>query len=594
MRHGTMISRAFVSMIVFVAAIFFSFAVFLVFKTYQRSIETDIFYYTRELEDRIIRLTGTEYRRYMLLTDIGKTIDGKEAEKKLRNLIEGKSDIFDLNGEFQKLVSAIGYYDSDSPQTAYEYEIKSGEWKTLSDVFGGRPEAPGWNLVLKKDRNDKTDIFMIEVIGNGGRTLFFRLDSSGFFDGYVKDIINDIDPDLRFEWFEGNNFGTEKYRNRAINYKFRPFNIIFSYKKNITPLIVEMPGLWDFQSNIIKRPRRDSIPPEPGSKQRKAPEMDQKNDPGNNINNEPPPFFHSGFYVKVYHQNGSYYYNIERKAAISFLETVFIFIIIAALFIIILIQLQRSRIMRYKEQQFVASVTHELRTPLTVIRSAADNLSSGIVPSEKLKLYSSLITEQSDRLSKMIEEILLYSSLEGKHQQKSIPEEISLSLICEELKKNFNQLTSSSMIEIKWDIIGLPDKVISSPEAINMVLSNLITNALNHAYIGIINDNDKKQEIRVSFKMLIPNMLHITVEDDGRGIENRELKHIFSPFYRDAISRSRQEKGSGLGLFIAKQKAHISGGKLIVKSPYKRDDGSMSNGCKFILTLPCSLKSEET
>ena len=75
-------------------------------------------------------------------------------------------------------------------------------------------------------------------------------------------------------------------------------------------------------------------------------------------------------------------------------------------------QLQKTANLRKKEKAFVASVTHELRTPLTVIRSAADNLARGIVPAEKLKIYSDLIIDNSSRLGTMIEEILLYSGFE--------------------------------------------------------------------------------------------------------------------------------------------------------------------------------------
>ena len=77
--------------------------------------------------------------------------------------------------------------------------------------------------------------------------------------------------------------------------------------------------------------------------------------------------------------------------------------------------------LRYKEKEFVASVTHELRTPLTVIRSAADNLSSGIVASEKLPVYGGLINDQSERLANMIEEILMYSNIEHKKRRQEEP-----------------------------------------------------------------------------------------------------------------------------------------------------------------------------
>ena len=86
----------------------------------------------------------------------------------------------------------------------------------------------------------------------------------------------------------------------------------------------------------------------------------------------------------------------------------------------------------------------------------------------------------------------------------------------------------------------------------------------------------------------------ITVEDDGRGIESREMKHIFDPFYRDEVSRQRQEKGSGLGLFISKHKVSAAGGSLSAESPYRRIDGKKQSGCRFTLTLPLQYENDLT
>jgi signal transduction histidine kinase len=76
------------------------------------------------------------------------------------------------------------------------------------------------------------------------------------------------------------------------------------------------------------------------------------------------------------------------------------------------------------------------------------------------------------------------------------------------------------------------------------------------------------------------------VEDDGRGIAKAEAKFVFAPFYRDEESRAKHEKGSGLGLFIARRKAQTLGGRLTLESTYKRIDGTRRPGCRFTLELP--------
>ena len=260
---------------------------------------------------------------------------------------------------------------------------------------------------------------------------------------------------------------------------------------------------------------------------------------------------------------------------------------------LLLFQLQRTKLLRSKEKEFVASVTHELRTPLTVIRSAADNLSTGIVPAEKLKVYSELISDQSKRLGNMIEEILLYSKFEERRRKTEALVSVNFSYLISQLKPTLEAVASADGIVLHWDIDGLPEFVETHPEVITLAVNNLVTNAVNHAYSGdeaIDKAANEAREIRIKIRLLIPDKLQITVEDDGRGIESRELKHIFDPFYRDNISRSRQEKGSGLGLFITQRKAVVCGGKLTAESPYRRIDGSRPSGCRFSIIIPCVVK----
>ena len=274
-----------------------------------------------------------------------------------------------------------------------------------------------------------------------------------------------------------------------------------------------------------------------------------------------------------------------------------ILLIIGVLFYLLLSQLQKTRQLRRKEREFVASVTHELRTPLTVIRSAADNLSTGIGPEDKLKIYSGLIQEQSDRLGKMIEEILLYSKFEDKRKINETAENTDLNALIESLRPGLEYVAEAENIRLHWDTSGLPGTMRTFPEVITLILNNLVTNAVNHAYTEPrpeVADPEKLPEIRVRIRYLITGRLMFEIEDDGRGIDSRELKHIFDPFYRDSVSRHRQEKGSGLGLFIAARKAALAGGKLTAESPYRRIDGRRLHGCRFTLILPCFLPEENT
>ena len=578
MKHENIISRAFSTIVIIIIAAVLLIAVFLVYRTFEKSVETDIFIYSRDLEFKIRRLTGAEYRRYFLLMDIGKTINSDSGEEAFRTAIEDKAEIFNREGEFPQLIVAIGYYDKKMDGKAYEFDLESGEWAEIDSLFSKEPAAGEFNLVDAGTDSNPGQIYLSLNSGDE-RILFFRLDRSGFIDTYIKETVESIDPELRFEWF---NF-TEKpqppedgddklsFGNEKSKYTFRPFSILFGIKEEPVPLRIEMPAFFDVR-NILKI---DS-------------ENEQKADDGSKYDH--PPFLHTGIYVEILDKQGSFYYRIEREAAVSFFETVTIFIIVGILFFLLLSQLQRTRQMRNKEKEFVASVTHELRTPLTVIRSAADNLSTGIVPEEKIKTYAGLINEQSDRLGNMIEEILLYSKFEDKRGGHDSPEQVKSELIISEARKTLDAVAEAGGIKLKWDVSGLPEIIQTYPSVIRLVLNNLVTNAVNHAY----SDLTRSSDVRVRIRYIIPEKLSVEVEDDGRGIDAREVKKIFDPFYRDSVSRSRQEKGSGLGLFIAKRKVQLAGGKLQVESPYKRIDGVRNSGCRFSLILPCNVPEDNS
>ena len=97
---------------------------------------------------------------------------------------------------------------------------------------------------------------------------------------------------------------------------------------------------------------------------------------------------------------------------------------------------------------------------------------------------------------------------------------------------------------------------------------------------------EKGELVRVIGKARLPDSIEFFVEDDGRGIPKAEAALVFDAFYRDEASRARHEKGSGLGLFIARRKARLLGGDLVLESPYERVDGVRRPGLPLHLTLP--------
>ncbi len=572
MKHAQILTRTLGTIAALIVAVILLSALFFTYKTFERSIQSDIFRYRQKLEDSVRRTAGAEYRRYFLLKDIAKTLADAESGKTLTNSLKQDIELLKPDGDLPHLVTSIGYSEPEELGTAHEFDFSTGQWTKEEQFLEGVPLRNERDFFLVTKKTPNRGIYLLINNGEKARTIFFRLDRTGFIQTYVKEIIESMNPDFRFEWFDllssdqGSEFRNEN-ENDPDKYVFRPFRILFRKSQPVIPLVVEIPGIPDARKLL-----------------------DAENQSSNSSNEgkpERPPVFHSGFYVKMYSKNGVYYYDIERHAAVAFLETTLIYSLVAGLIFLLLFQLQKTRNLRQKEKEFVAAITHELRTPLTVIRSAAENMTGKVIPPEKLPVYGELITEQSIRLGNMIEKILAYSNIEYKNGKPEPPVIINLRDFIKELKPGLTTLAESRNLALKWETEGLPETGSGYPEVMSAAVTNLAANAVFHAY------NGKQGEIRVRFKFLIPDTLQITVEDDGRGINPKEQKKIFDPFYRDDVSRNRQEKGSGLGLFITNSKTVMAGGRLSVESPYRRIDGSKPEGSRFTLVIPFTLVSGE-
>jgi signal transduction histidine kinase len=274
---------------------------------------------------------------------------------------------------------------------------------------------------------------------------------------------------------------------------------------------------------------------------------------------------------------------VERRLAWNWLGAVVLLAVLAAAFALAMGQWSRLAELRQRERDFMASVSHELRTPLTVIRSAADNFTRGIVPAERQGRYARLILDQSVRLGRMIEEMLTFAQTETS----PLPghDVVDFDLWLAELRPPLEAVAAERGVELAWDAEAGHGR--TDPEALRMIVENLVVNALNHAYPS----ESRRGAVRVSLKRRL-GRLELAVEDDGRGIAPQESRKVFEPFYRDQFSRSHQEKGSGLGLFLAQRQAKRLGGSLRLESPWRRA-GARHSGCRFTLDVPVGMENDD-
>ncbi len=543
-------------------------SVFLIHRMFKISMESEAMSLARDIEYSVMHAATNEYRRYTLLVQSLRNLDLEDqSDITLRSQLERIFELYNDSGIDPYLLAAISYsHDNRDGLTTY-FDSETETWIERQHDSG--PPNQDWHLlfVYKPNRDEELSIFI-------------DVDIRLFMDNYVKDAVESQLPDYKLEWVSADDSRGEKAPDRNKDFKssrftFHPFRALLGIETSGDALFVPIPGIHD-SINLSGDP---ASRPEPQ-------EMDEKFI-----------FFPIGFgpvsenglfresdwqyAIKIRSEHGSFYADLEKRAAINFFASLILLLGVTAAFFLARHQARRLKGMREREREFVASITHELRTPLTVIQAAADNLSNGIIPAERLSKYSEIIQQQSLRLGGMINEILMFSNLEAGGSKKPVGTEIDLETIFEGLMKELDTITSAGKINLIWDVSALKGSCVIVEETLTLVLRNLVMNTINHAYDG--NGGD----VRVSGRVRIPDGLVFTVEDDGRGIESREQRHVFDPFYRDYVSRSRQEKGSGLGLFLARRKAVLAGGSLKLESPYRRINGRKQHGCRFEFTIPC-------
>jgi len=233
--------------------------------------------------------------------------------------------------------------------------------------------------------------------------------------------------------------------------------------------------------------------------------------------------------------------------------------------------LEELKILDKKKNEFVSIIAHELKTPITSIKGFVELLEnkSGNLDAEARKKYFEIIHTDTERLNKLISDILDLTKLDLKTLKLDIGE-VSIAELFKELDDELGIIVRKKNLEFIQEIDeNAPKSVVSDKGRLLQILSNLTNNAMHYT---------EKGSIKIKAALNGDTVL-FSVADTGMGIPSEYIGKLFQRFYQVDSSYTRKIGGSGLGLAVCKGLVGALGGKIWLES-------TIDVGTTFYFTIP--------
>ena len=208
-----------------------------------------------------------------------------------------------------------------------------------------------------------------------------------------------------------------------------------------------------------------------------------------------------------------------------------------------------------ENKALISNIAHDLKTPITAVKGYAEGIMDGVANTpEKLDKYIRTIYNKANEMDTLINELTLYSKIDTNR----IPYDFAKINVCEYFKDCVEEIG----LDLEAKGIGLSyfnyatadTMIIADSEQLRRVINNIIGNSVKY-----MNKTEKFINIRIKD---VGDFIQVEIEDNGRGIAQKDLPYIFDRFYRTDASRNSATGGSGIGLSIVKKIIEDHGGKI--------------------------------
>lgn len=235
--------------------------------------------------------------------------------------------------------------------------------------------------------------------------------------------------------------------------------------------------------------------------------------------------------------------------------------------------LRRERELIRLRSEFVSITSHQLRTPASAVKwyleSLIDNRRGNELNDwQQDKLHQAY--QSNERMIHLINDLLNVSRLDsGRFELK--PKSVAIQAIVDEVKSELIHFASAHNVELDNTIPTATQNVTADSDKVREVIMNLLTNAIKYSKPG-------HRVVTIAAKSA-GRLIEFSVADQGIGVPEKDLQHLFEKFYRADNAIESQTEGSGLGLYIAREIIRMHGGDITVKS-------REGEGTTVIFTLP--------
>ncbi|MBE7047969.1 MAG: cell wall metabolism sensor histidine kinase WalK [Ruminococcaceae bacterium] len=236
--------------------------------------------------------------------------------------------------------------------------------------------------------------------------------------------------------------------------------------------------------------------------------------------------------------------------------------------LVVLHDITRQQKLENSRREFVANVSHELRTPLTTIKSYAETLLDMAEGSDMPVSFINTIVNETDRMTRLVKDLLVLSSLERSDQLKKT--EFNMAVLLSDVVDTMELVARDQGHRLKLKVNKPLGNFYGDRDRLEQLLYNIISNSIKYTPNGGKIDVTAGQVYR---------SVYIKVKDTGIGIPEKDLGRLFERFYRVDKARSREQGGTGLGLAISKSIVEAHGGTISIAS-------KINQGTEVTISLP--------